>query len=144
MIQCPNCYAQNQDEATVCYNCRTPLSGIKATVPPPAYGYAGAGAVPMPMSPPTSPLAIVSLVASILGLIGILPLIGSVVGVVLGHIALNQIKARPNAVGGSGLAKAGLIIGYIGIALMVLVILLVCVFWLVAIVGAGVLGSTSY
>ncbi|GAB4100773.1 DUF4190 domain-containing protein [Sinomonas halotolerans] len=43
----------------------------------------------------------------------------SLLGVILGHIALNQIKRTGE--GGRGLAIAGLVIGYAGIALGIIV-----------------------
>jgi hypothetical protein len=60
-------------------------------------------------------LAIVSLIASIVGLVGILPIIGSIGGVVTGHISLHQLKT--NGENGRGMALAGTIIGYVGLAL---------------------------
>jgi hypothetical protein len=66
-------------------------------------------------------MAIISMVASILGLTAI-PVVGSIVGVVTGHIARRQIAASGEQ--GSGAATAGLIIGYVGVALLALVIVL--------------------
>jgi len=78
--------------------------------PPPSYGstqgFPGgySGGYQQPVA--TNPLAIWSLVAS---LIGILCGIGSIVGIVLGVMALNQIKQTRQ--GGHGLAVAGIIVG---------------------------------
>ncbi len=65
----------------------------------------------------TSGMAIGSLVCSLLGLF--VPLL-SILAVIFGHIALSQIKKSNGMVGGRGLAIAGLIIGYITIALVVI------------------------
>lgn len=70
-------------------------------------------------APPTSGLAIGSLVASILGLT-LVPTIGSIVGVILGYMAKRQIAESGGTVGGEGMAKAGIIIGWVGIGLTVL------------------------
>ena len=51
-------------------------------------------------------MAIASLVASVVGL---LCGIGSIVGIVLGVLALSQIKQSPQ--GGYGLAVAGIVVG---------------------------------
>ena len=67
-------------------------------------------------SPPTSGMAIISLISSVAGMT-ILPTIGSVIGLVLGYIARRQIVESRGAVGGSGLAQAGIIVGWIGIAM---------------------------
>ncbi|HEX6497776.1 MAG TPA: DUF4190 domain-containing protein [Micromonosporaceae bacterium] len=62
---------------------------------------------------PTSGLAIASLVLGILGLVSGCCSFGlpSILAVVLGHIALNELKLGTKR--GDGLAKAGLIMGYI-------------------------------
>lgn len=44
-----------------------------------------------------------------------LPLVGNGLAIILGHVARRRCKADPN-LDGSGLALAGLIIGYIGLA----------------------------
>ncbi|RKE63457.1 MULTISPECIES: DUF4190 domain-containing protein [Microbacterium] len=82
-----------------------------AGYPPPAYGYGGY----QPQK--TNALAIVSMIASIVGFIWILPIIGSIAGVIMGHISLSQIK-RTNE-NGRGMALAGLIVGYAGLALAI-------------------------
>ncbi|MFD4420748.1 DUF4190 domain-containing protein [Agromyces sp. NPDC058484] len=81
----------------------------------PAYGES-APAYGQPAGPKTNVLAIVSLVASIAGFI--IWGIGFVAGVICGHISLSQIKKTGEQ--GRGMAVAGLIIGYIGIALTIL------------------------
>jgi len=69
---------------------------------------------------PTHTLAIVSLVLSILGLIGILPLVGSIGGIISGRIAQQEIAQTPHRYGGDGMARAGVILGWIGVALALL------------------------
>jgi hypothetical protein len=61
-------------------------------------------------------MAIISLVAGILGLT-LVPFLGSVVALIVGYMAKNEIKASNGAIGGDGLATAGLILSFIGIAL---------------------------
>jgi hypothetical protein len=70
--------------------------------------------------PEYSGMAIASLVSSLLG-ISVLFFIGSVVGVVFGHRALSEIRALNTK--GRGLAIAGLIIGYIPIAGVVVLVI---------------------
>lgn len=67
-------------------------------------------------APPNSSLAIVSLVAAILGFT-LLPFIGSIVAVITGMMAKKEIEESAGTLGGEGLAQAGLIVGWIGIAL---------------------------
>lgn len=74
---------------------------------------------PPSYSPPTSSMAVVSLVAGILGL-SLFPFIGSIVAVITGNMAKNEIRDSRGALGGEGLAKAGVILGWIGIILGIL------------------------
>lgn len=69
-----------------------------------------------PPSRPTNGLAIASMVVAILWIYWI----GSILGVVFGHVALRQI--RRSGEGGRGMAIAGLVIGYVGIVFGVVVI----------------------
>ena len=69
------------------------------------------------VAPPTEPLAILSLVLSLLGMFGFCctpVVLTGIAGVVCGHIALSRIKDRPE-LQGHGLAVAGLVIGYFAI-----------------------------
>ncbi len=70
---------------------------------------------------PTEPLAIWSLVLSIVGFFCCAFLFG-IPGVICGHLALSKIKRNPQLRGG-GLAMAGLIVGYLGIAFHLIYIL---------------------
>jgi hypothetical protein len=45
--------------------------------------------------------------------------LGSILAVIFGHIALSQIKRSMGALTGRGMAVAGLVLGYVGIALLV-------------------------
>jgi hypothetical protein len=79
-------------------------------------------APPPPGRPPeTSLLAIVSLVAGILGVIGsfFAPLLASIVAIVCGHLARGRIRREPARLTGDGIALVGLILGYIGIAISI-------------------------
>ncbi len=105
----------------------------------PAYGQPGypqAAGHPGSGTGPTNGLAIVSLVLSLLGLFFYITAIG---GVICGHIARRQIREGHET--GDGLALAGLIVGYIVLALGVVFI----VFIVVAIIGAAASsGVNSY
>jgi hypothetical protein len=64
-------------------------------------------------------MAIVSLISGILGLT-LIPFLGSIVAIITGYMARNEIRASGRMVGGEGLATAGLILGWIGVALGVI------------------------
>jgi Domain of unknown function (DUF4190)/GYF domain 2 len=84
------------------------------TVPPATSGPVVPTTVVVPA--PTEPLAVWSLVLSLVALLGFCcvgPLFG-IAGVICGHLGLSKINANPN-LQGRGLALAGLIIGYLAI-----------------------------
>lgn len=95
--------------------------------PPPAPGVPPSGYAPAyPAGPRTNTLAIVSLIASISAFV-VLPFLGSVAGVITGHLALSQIGRTGEQ--GRGLALGGLIAGYIGVGLAVLGVIVLLLFW---------------
>lgn len=74
----------------------------------------------------SEPLALASLICSGVGLCGFccgLFLMAAIAGIVCGHLALSRIKANPE-LEGRGLAMAGLVIGYIVIAVWLAWVLL--------------------
>lgn len=96
---------------------------------PPAYGQAPGYTDPYGSYAPvkTNTLAVISMVASIVGFLWILPFIGSLAGVIMGHISLRQIAASGEK--GRGMALAGLIVGYVGLALFVIGIIAIFAFF---------------
>lgn len=91
-------------------------------------------------APRSSGTAIASLILSILGLIGILPFLGSVIGLILGYNARNEIDRSSGAVTGRGMAQWGIILGWVGLSLFVLGICLV-ITGVVAIPGLAICGG---
>jgi len=99
-----------------------------------------------PPRPRTNPLAIVALCASgsiavLWVLMLVLPVIGlvpGITGIVIGHIALGQIRRTGEQ--GRGLAITGLVIGYVTVGLLVLGFIASIAFF--AIMGFG--GAFSY
>ena len=88
---------------------------------------------PPPAGPPTSSMAIISLIGGIAGWT-ILPFLGSIAAIICGHIAKSEIKKSAGAIGGNGMATAGLILGYVSIAFGVC---LICVFVVLPLVGVS-------
>ncbi|WP_309616102.1 DUF4190 domain-containing protein [Salinibacterium sp.] len=93
----------------------------------PQQPYAAGGA---PAAPKWNTLAIISLVASVIGI--------HLAGIITGHIALNQIKKTGEQ--GNVLAIIGLIVGYIGIV----VVVILTIVWIGILVAAGTNGYSSY
>ena len=88
--------------------------------PPPAAGPTPPGGAAL-VSRPTNTMAIVSLVAGIAGYVIPHPFIAGIVAIITGHMARKQI--RQTGEGGAGLALAGLILGYVHLALSVLFVI---------------------
>ncbi len=63
-------------------------------------------------NPPTSGLAIASLVCGIVGLVTCMVFVG-IPAVICGHMALNRIANSPTLIVGRGMALAGLVCGYL-------------------------------
>lgn len=76
----------------------------------------------------TSALAIVSLVFGILAWF-VLPFVGSLVAIITGHMARAEIRRDPARIDGDGLAIAGLILGWTGVALWIIGIAVVLMFF---------------
>ncbi len=76
----------------------------------------------------TSPLAIVSMVFGILGWT-LVPWIGSIVAVITGHLARGEIRRASGHLDGDGMAIAGLVLGYAMLALSLVGLVLVLVFF---------------
>lgn len=112
------------------------------------YGQAGYGAQPpygggYPTAPQnqTNGMAIASMVLSIVGAIGLCAYgaggILALLGAILGHVAIGQIKRTGQ--GGHGLALAGVIVGWIAVALMVVVVFVV----VAGVLGLSLLGAAE-
>jgi hypothetical protein len=79
--------------------------------PPVLYAYQPVQAIPT-----TNGLAVASLIAGFFWVAWL----GSFLAVIFGHVALGQIKRSGGRETGSGLAIAGLVLGYLGIGTLVL------------------------
>ena len=101
------------------------LSTVPGVIAAPASAVPQISSTPVAASPAvvipprkSEPLAVLSLIFSILGLCGFCCgffVSAAIAGIVCGHIALSRIKANPE-LEGHGLALAGLIIGYVAVA----------------------------
>ena len=84
---------------------------------PPQPGYGGGGdQYPVRR---TNGLAVASMILGILWVCWI----GSVLAVIFGHVALSQIKKSQETQQGRGFAVTGLILGYLGVATLILALL---------------------
>lgn len=102
------------------------------------YGQPGYGQYAPPPSRPTNGMAVASLILGIVGLITCGAT--SIIGVVLGHIALSRIKRTGEE--GQGMAMGGLVTSYIMVALFVIFWVFFGGFWL-TLIGIGSAASSS-
>lgn len=118
MKRCPYCAEAIQDDALVCPHCRTNLTANVYAVPQPA-ATPSQPSLPgdaYPTAPPqTSGKATASLVAGISAYV-IVPFIGAIVAIVLGHLGLSEVKKSAGRLKGDGMAIAGMVLGYVQIA----------------------------
>ena len=165
-MNCTTCGVEVVPGALFCPNCGSRVaapssSGTPTVGLPPTYGgqnpplsqpYDGAPVAP-PLaapqwvapgsapdgvsSPPNSTAAVVSLVFGILTWV-FLPVIGPIVAVVAGHMARAEIRRSNGQLGGSGMAMAGLVLGYLQIALFVLAICAIVAIGFLSLLGSRV------
>lgn len=81
--------------------------------------------------------ALISLVSGILSWLGVFGL-GAIVAVVAGHAAKSQIKNSYGRMSGDGLATAGLVLGYLNLALTVFALCLMAMIFAGVISGAAI------
>lgn len=110
------------------------VADLPRTTSPPATRPVGSPGVPAPPARrhtggPTNGMAIASMVLGIFWA----GWIGSILAVVFGHVALKQIERTDQ--GGRGMAVAGLVLGYLGLGILALIMVLIAIG--TAIAGTG-------
>ena len=90
-----------------------------ASLPPPA-----APAAAIPTAAPTAPTAPSALWSLILGILSFLcgGFITAIPAIICGHVGRSAIRKSNGALGGGGMAMAGLVLGYIALVLNILII----------------------
>ena len=101
---------------------------VPAVAPAPVYPPQPYPGYPVVVAARTNGLAIASLVLGIVWVYWI----GSVLAVIFGHVALSQINKSNGTQQGRGMAIAGLVLGWIGVAVLIVWLLFVA-----SIAGSG-------
>jgi hypothetical protein len=136
-MTCRSCGASNPPDASLCRVCGRPPAADPAgetqrlderALPPRVLRLPPER--PKPTGPPTSRLAVAALVAGIAGWL-VLPVVGAVIALVCGHLALRAFATGGKALKGRELAVAGLVLAYTQAAIVGLLALGVCVFFAV-------------
>lgn len=91
----------------------TPAADRESSLPPPT----DTSSLPPPQPTPLNSLAVWSLILAVLWL----GFLGSIAGVILGHVATAQIEASEDTQRGRGFAIAGMLVGYIGVGMLAVV-----------------------
>ncbi len=116
---CNQCGKENPDNVLSCVHCGGPLAPVQPTYAGQQsgpYGMPQYGVPTPPTAPETSGKATASMVCGILSLVCFGFLTG-IPAVILGHISKSEIKNSAGRLKGDGMATAGLILGYISIAI---------------------------
>jgi len=80
---------------------------------------------PTPQRPPLNGAALFSFIASLLGLAMVVPIAGSIIGIIFGKRAMDQVDESGER--GGGLAQAAVIFGYFGLVTLGLVLIMVVI-----------------
>jgi len=117
---CRNCGMANPDSGQFCSKCGQPLPAAAGRTTPGPAPVPGSSFATPPVAgeAPTSGKAIASLVCGIF--MFFLP--ASIAAIILGHISLSDIRNSAGRIGGRGLAIAGLVLGYLGLAIIPIMI----------------------
>lgn len=108
-MNCTNCSTPLEPNARFCSSCGAAVAATPPPPPPPGLVYAP------PARQKTNVMAVLSLVTALVGV--------PILSIVFGHIARSQIRAANGAESGDGLALAGLIIGYLGFAVVAVILM---------------------
>jgi hypothetical protein len=97
---------------------------------------------PAPAAPKSSENAIASLICGILGW-SVLPVIGAILAIVLGHMAKDEIRRGDGTIGGGDIAALGLALGYGNLAVAALgtfIVMLLAILGIAVPVGLSICG----
>jgi hypothetical protein len=113
---CPACGSVTEGDRTFCSHCGEPIVALAPAVrasmrylPPAPY-----------VRRPLNRLAAASIVFAVVWLWGL----GSVLAIISGHVARRAIDESHGEVGGAGIASTAIVLGWVGIALVPLVLVL--------------------
>jgi type IV pilus assembly protein PilA len=113
---CVRCGNSIDDQDQFCRRCGAQAGAGSGTLPSVPFAPSGSAA--------TSKTAIASLVS---GLFIFLYPLSSIAAVIFGHLSLSEIKKSAGRLTGEGLATAGLVLGYIGVAAIPIILIIAAI-----------------
>jgi hypothetical protein len=126
---CSRCGTTMRDDAAYCPNCGATVQAGSPGVPAPGvqpHGPAGPGAPPVAyVQPETDSKAVASLVLGVLSFI--FSVLTGIPAIILGHISRSEIRKSAGRLGGDGMALAGLILGYLSLAWIPVILIIIAI-----------------
>lgn len=117
MTTCPYCAETIANDSQFCPKCGSKL-GVPSPLAPGATAYPN-----FTGQPQTSGKAVASLICGVLFFF--LP--ASIAAVILGHLSLSEIRKSAGRLKGDGMAVAGLVLGYVGIAFIPFILIIAAI-----------------
>ncbi len=163
-MRCPVCGTENETGAIFCYRCGSALrpgtAPEKASLeqrrelgrnqPAPGDADGGSRVYQVPSGRPAAPYVVdpastmtqtsnLATFALILGILSwiFLPFVAAIGAVITGHIGRRQIRESNGQLTGEGLATAGLVLGYLNIALSLVLLVIFCVLPFLIVAGTS-------
>lgn len=116
LLFCSRCGSTVPDNSRTCHFCGSsidPTAVAPSSVPPPPPGFVA----------PTSGKAIASLILGFFFFI--LP--SAILAVIFGHLSLSDIRKSGGRLKGNGIATAGLVLGYLGVAALPIILIVAAI-----------------
>lgn len=126
-LTCPQCGGTmdivfvGQDRRAKCQYCRSLIDLVDLDAYQPTSENTRSSSRPV-SRPVDDKLARYSLIAGIVGLFGLFPLVASLVAIMLGRKALEQIQQQPDVYTGEKTARNGVLLGWIGLGITLLTV----------------------
>lgn len=126
VLRCPQCGGTmeirfvgrfRQDRRAVCLYCRSEMD-LPETIQPqtqPQYR-----SPEQPVTIGNNTLAMLSFLCGIFGVVGILPVLGSIAAIIIGRKAIQVAHCEPELYGSEKLARSGVFLGWLGLGFTVL------------------------
>lgn len=120
-VSCPRCGTTNLADVNFCTKCGDDLRSVDLPQPP-VFQRTYSTYSPFLTASHNSNLAVISLVMGLAGWM-VLPFICSIIAIIAGNKAKEEIRQSGGKLGGSGMAQAGIVLGYVGVAWGVLLMI---------------------